>query len=450
MKSSTSNRHRKKREKDVGPCAATATAPAAPGSGLGMGVSLWLHRFVVKARKFPENEKNDEANATSVKSQNPAPPGSEAELVTNARMSLLKGGANKTSWSDLRRSIVRAKISEALMHLKFSVNGQTLTVIKVIGEGGFSKVYEVFDPEKQLFALKVVDFIGVTDALKADLLREIEFLQRFKGHRSVIEMVDFEHYREGDDVNRLHILLERGECALSTVLRSLTHHATLTPSKLRFYWEQMLEALQTIHTEGVVHADVKPANFLLVQGHLKLIDFGFAVQAEPGEEFVIRNYVGGTKDYMSPESLSHYVIEEGSIDLEAMKRNQCPIKVGFKSDIWALGVILYQLVYDGIAPFSSIPGGKAGKLKALISPEVAVEFEPLDDRTLMNTMKICLEKDPTKRADLDTLLKHPFLRPNMCLEGVQLPSLMPKPEKELIEPFEEDVLLLKKLKIKDS
>ena len=411
---------------------ATPLPPPTPSSGLGLGVSLWLNRFVHKARK----------GSPGGYSKN----GSEAELVTNAKMSILNGGERRTSWGDLRRSIVQSKISDALSHLKFKVNGKTYAAIKVIGEGGFSKVYEVFNRDKELFALKVVNFVGVTDFLKADLLREITFLKRFQGCPNVIEMIDFEHYQEEDgDVNCLHILMERGECALSTILRSLTNNSRLTPAKLRFYWEQMLEAIQTVHAERIVHADVKPANFLMVQGQLKLIDFGFAGQAKPGEDFVTRNFVGGTKDYMSPESLSHYVIEEGSIDLTAMRQNNCPIRVGFKSDIWALGVILYQLVYDGIAPFSSVPGGRAGKINALISPDYAVEFDgAVDDPHLLDTMKMCLEKNPAKRADLQTLLKHPFLRPDICT------GLLLKGDASKDREDEEAALLLKKLELKDS
>lgn len=45
---------------------------------------------------------------------------------------------------------------------------------------------------------------------------------------------------------------------------------------IRVYWEQMLSAVQAIHDEKIVHSDLKPANFLLVQGQLKLIDFGIA------------------------------------------------------------------------------------------------------------------------------------------------------------------------------
>jgi serine/threonine-protein kinase TTK/MPS1 len=45
---------------------------------------------------------------------------------------------------------------------------------------------------------------------------------------------------------------------------------------IRVYWEQMLQAVQAIHEEKIVHSDLKPANFLLVAGQLKLIDFGIA------------------------------------------------------------------------------------------------------------------------------------------------------------------------------
>ena len=46
--------------------------------------------------------------------------------------------------------------------------------------------------------------------------------------------------------------------------------------KFRYFWEQMLEAVQQIHEYNIIHCDLKPANFLMVEGHLKLIDFGMA------------------------------------------------------------------------------------------------------------------------------------------------------------------------------
>ena len=48
----------------------------------------------------------------------------------------------------------------------------------------------------------------------------------------------------------------------------------LTDNKIKFYWEEMLEAVQVIHREGIVHRDLKPGNFVIVGGKIKLIDFG--------------------------------------------------------------------------------------------------------------------------------------------------------------------------------
>ena len=60
--------------------------------------------------------------------------------------------------------------------------------------------------------------------------------------------------------------MERGEIDLETIIRSLKDSKLLTPSKIRYYWEQMLETMVEIHKFGVIHCDIKPANFLMVKG----------------------------------------------------------------------------------------------------------------------------------------------------------------------------------------
>ena len=70
-----------------------------------------------------------------------------------------------------------------------------------------------------------------------------------------------------------------------------------------------------------VHADIKPANFVLVKGYLKLIDFGLAGKMPENAAHLDRSFIAGTKDYMSPESLSIYVFENGQFDVEAMRKH---------------------------------------------------------------------------------------------------------------------------------
>ena len=55
------------------------------------------------------------------------------------------------------------------------------TALRSLGSGGYSKVYEVFNPEKELYALKVVNLKGISEESKKDLLKEIEYLKLFKG-----------------------------------------------------------------------------------------------------------------------------------------------------------------------------------------------------------------------------------------------------------------------------
>ena len=90
----------------------------------------------------------------------------------------------------------------------------------------------------------------------------------------------------------LFLLLERGEIDLENVIDKLKKDNNFTVAKMRFYWEQMLEAVQECHASGIIHADIKPQNFVLVKGQLKLIDFGFALQIEPGKNSVERSLPG--------------------------------------------------------------------------------------------------------------------------------------------------------------
>lgn len=76
---------------------------------------------------------------------------------------------------------------------------------------------------------------------------------------------------------------------------------------IRMWFEQMVEAVRTIHGEHIVHSDLKPANFLVVEGSLKLIDFGiaksFAKSHQNEATDILREQQMGTLNYMAPEAI---------------------------------------------------------------------------------------------------------------------------------------------------
>jgi serine/threonine-protein kinase TTK/MPS1 len=76
-----------------------------------------------------------------------------------------------------------------------------------------------------------------------------------------------------------------------------------------------------------------------------------------------------------------------------------------------MGIILHQWMYDGVSPFARVAGGRLAKVAAITNPDYPVELDPLPDPLVIETLKLCLEKDPAKRASADELLQHPFLRP---------------------------------------
>jgi len=66
----------------------------------------------------------------------------------------------------------------------------------------------------------------------------------------------------------------------------------------------MLESVHTIHEERIVHGDLKPANFVCVQGRLKLVDFGIAKAIQNDTTNIVRENQVGTMNYISPEALT--------------------------------------------------------------------------------------------------------------------------------------------------
>ncbi len=226
-------------------------------------------------------------------------------------------------------------------------------------------------------------------------LRELSAASRI-GHPGVVQVID----AGVDQHGRFYIAMERlhGEDFGSCLDRG-----GLTMQQALCAIDDLLDPLTAAHDAGLVHRDLKPENIFLVdtggRPRVKILDFGIVRELEQ-KTATATGMVVGTPSYMSPEQAAR------------------PRTVGPASDVWAVGVMLYE-VLTGNLPFDG-ESAHGVVLNACHTAHVPVHLlVPRVDRRLSDLVDSCLSKDPALRPANARALKEKLAG---LLEGARLDS----------------------------
>ncbi|XP_067152930.1 serine/threonine-protein kinase Nek9 isoform X3 [Apteryx mantelli] len=264
--------------------------------------------------------------------------------------------------------------------------------IRILGRGAFGEATLYRRTESQrtwghliqddsLVVWKEVDLTRLSEKERRDALNEIVILALLQ-HENIIA-----YYNHFMDNTTLLIELEycNGGNLYDKILRQ--KDKLFEEEVVIWYLFQIVSAVSCIHRAGILHRDIKTLNIFLTKANLiKLGDYGLAKKLN--SEYSMAETLVGTPYYMSPE------LCQG-------------VKYNFKSDIWAVGCVIFELLtlkrtFDATNPLNLcvkiVQGNRAMEVDSTIY-----------SRELIQMVNSCLDQDPEKRPTADELLEQPLL-----------------------------------------
>jgi tRNA A-37 threonylcarbamoyl transferase component Bud32 len=263
-----------------------------------------------------------------------------------------------------------------------SIIGQTLAgnyrVDAFVGRGGMAEVYKVWDNRRAVYlAMKL---------LRDDLAEDRVFLRRFR--REAQTLAKLQH----PNIVRMYGLEQDGELAFMLMdfvegvsLRKEVFRtaAPFSPARVMEIMRPVCSALHYAHQLGMVHCDIKPGNILIDSKGLVLVtDFGIARMTDASTATMVG---AGTPAYMAPE--------------QARGDNPSP-----QSDIYALGVTLFEMLSGGERPFTGERAQTTGTTREKVrweqmhlAPPTLRQFNKSISPDLEALVLRCMEKDPKLR-----------------------------------------------------
>ncbi|EAR93072.2 Serine/Threonine kinase domain protein (macronuclear) [Tetrahymena thermophila SB210] len=254
--------------------------------------------------------------------------------------------------------------------------------IKLLGEGAFGKAYLVEDLRThELLVQKQMDMKAMSTEEKRETQKEARILQQLN-HPNIVKFKDVYTTKKG----KLCIIMEYADGGdLAKVVKD-ARGKYLQEKQILDWFTQICLAMKHVHDRKIIHRDLKGQNIFLTRNHIvKLGDFGIArVLSKTVEK---AKTMVGTPYYLSPE-----IIESKPYS--------------FKTDIWSLGVILYELC-------ALKPPFNADSLHFLALKIVKGQYSPIPthfSKEMKNLVSNLLQVDAIRRPSINDIMKMPIIQ----------------------------------------
>ncbi|MBN3310565.1 serine/threonine-protein kinase PAK 6 [Amia ocellicauda] len=246
-----------------------------------------------------------------------------------------------------------------------------------IGEGSTGVV--CIAREKHSGRQVAVKMMDLRKQQRRELLFNEVVIMRDYQHRNVVEM-----YKSALVEEELWVIMEYLQ---GGALTNIVSETRLNEEQIATVCEAVLQALAYLHSQGVIHRDIKSDSILLtIDGRIKLSDFGFCAQIS--KDIPKRKSLVGTPYWMAPEVISK-------------------TPYGTEVDIWSLGIMVVEMI-DGEPPyFSEAPVQAMKRLRDEPAPTLRNSHKA--SPVLKDFLDRMLTRDPLERACATDLLEHPFL-----------------------------------------
>lgn len=275
---------------------------------------------------------------------------------------------------------------------------------RFFGKGGFAKCYEIRESDShRVYAGKIVPKSQITKSNHREKMTQEISIHQTLNHKNIVGFYGF-----FDDPQNVYIILEL--CRKRSMMELHKRRKALTECETRYYMKQILDGVNYLHQNKIIHRDLKLGNLFLSDDlQVKIGDFGLATRLEhEGER---KKTLCGTPNYIAPEILT---------------------KAGhsYEVDVWSIGCIMYTLLV-GKPPFET------SSLRETYARIKQVQYKiPASINTIaIDMISNMLQGNPSKRPPIAKLMKDPFFTCGFMPHSLPLSCLTMAPRSDMLEIY---------------